>query len=216
MAGARYRQIFYYIFCIMKKKAFLLALCCCFLAATAQKVAFDKLDSNGVRYISTKTETFRQGITDRLPLNLSISTISVGDTVRWSLCVKHVNYVPLEQNKGAVLLIRTSDGTVHESATTVESKDQWGSWNNLTPRDMTKTYTLHTYYPFPFDELVDIFRSGIVKIRLQTPDGYEDKDVKPDHSNKICQAMMRHIAVIRKALATGKNTIAAKDIHEGF
>lgn len=176
------------------------------LPMVAQEIVIDDVQS-GVR--STATDfTVCRSVTDKMVLSVGINSIiseEKKDTTLY-LSTKITFTKPLEINKGGTILLKLSDDSVmelHAATASSGTVRDVHSVNGFTYSD----YSITPSFKILPEQLNDIIKKGVKKIRIEISPSFYDKEFKKD---KVGEALSVKRELLMKAIAKPKS------MKEGF
>lgn len=188
----------------MKKFAILFALILVSFSASAQ---YSTTEADGFKFVATKHQVIRTGMTDRHPFEVSICAAFNPETNLWSysLLVGVMEMVSHAIPEGGPLLIKTTDGTVIELANEFDELKSRDYEGRVVPGTAMRTFVNHGSYPVTMEQLTAL-ASGVQKIRLQHSGEVVESIYKKDKWGDPMFTMIQEL----------NGLINQGDIREGF
>lgn len=191
----------------MKKLALFLSIIAALHGSSAfsQEIEYDKTQ-NGERSIMCKYENVRS-MKDKTVFSvaLQVEENSKGE-LSYFLSLKTTSNTPITVPEGGILLLKLEDDSIIELKTLMKYAGTVRDVHNINGY----VFSDYTIFPsFPINEVqISKLSKGVKKIRIETIDGYRDKDFKKD---KIGIAIKGQYDLLQNQLKKASN-----DIRDGF
>lgn len=188
----------------MRKFAIIFALILVSFSASAQ---YSTTEADGFKFVASKHQVIRTGMTDRHPFEVSICAAFNPETKAWSysLLVGVMEMISHAIPEGGALLIKTTDGTVIELANQFDDLKSRDYEGRAVPGTAMRTYVNHGSYPITLEQLGAI-ATGVVKIRLQHSGEVVESNYKKDKWGEPVSEMIMELGGL----------VNQGDIREGF
>lgn len=188
----------------MRKFAIIIALLMVAFSASAQ---YSTTEADGFRFVATKHQVIRTGMTDRHPFEVSITAAHNPENGAWSysLLVGVMEMVSHAIPEGGALFIKTTDGSVIELANQFDELKSRDYEGRAVPGTAMRTFVNHGSYPITLEQLGAI-ATGVVKIRLQHSGEVVESNYKKDKWGEPMSTMILELGELMNQ----------EDIREGF
>lgn len=190
----------------MKKLIFIFSLLLLnFLSSFSQEIEYDKTQ-NGERSIMCKYENVRS-MKDKTVFSVALQVEENSqEELSYFLSLKTTSNTPITVPEGGILLLKLEDDSIIELKTLMKYAGTVRDVHNINGY----VFSDYTIFPsFPINEVqISKLSKGVKKIRIETIDGYRDKDFKKD---KIGIAIKRQYSLLQSQLKKASN-----DIKDGF
>lgn len=186
----------------MKKMLFGLLIALISMSASAQKIAYDKVEDNGLRLISCESETFRS-FSDKVILSLAMSATVKDENVDYFIDVTLKSSEPISAPANARMLVKTQKGTVLtlEGFSNQTIGDNIGNVQSISGI-IVKTFTILLPYKVSEEDINTLRTEGVAKIRIEIDgDKPYEKSWKKD---KIGSFLGKAFDLLKNAAATDK------------
>lgn len=185
------------------KKMFLIVLTALVsLAATAQKISYDKIEADGLRLIGCSSETFRS-FSDKVVLSLSMSSAIKDGDITYFLDASLQSSKPITAPANARMLVKTQKGNVLtlEGFSGQPTEDTLGEVKSVGGA-IIKTFTINLPYKVSSDDINLLSTEGVAKIRIEL-DGDQpyEKEWKKD---KIGSFLAKEFKLLEEASGKDK------------
>ena len=186
----------------MKKMLLSLLITLLTMPISAQKIAYDKVEDNGLRLISSESETFRS-FSDKVVLSLAVSATVKDENVDYFIDVTLKSSEPISAPANARMLIKTQKGTVLnlEGFSNQTVADNIGDVQSISGI-IVKTFTILLPYKISEEDINTLRAEGVAKIRIEL-DGNKpyEKSWKKD---KIGSFLGKAFDLLKNVAATDK------------
>lgn len=193
----------------MKKFIFLILAAAGYYSSFAQTggVFSDKTNEDGSRLISSASVNCRNGMADRHPMLFAVSRFSMGNEIAWSLEVDFPDGVSFKIPQGACMLIKLADGSMIELKQTWPTNDTQDIVGKYQDMAKMRLYTMHGSYGVTEEQLSQIAKKGVAKIRVERQADTFDTEFK---KNKVGEAVAAGYAAVLAAASQNS------DVRSGF
>lgn len=177
------------------KKFIICAICLFASYSSFAQIHMDKVEEDGSRIIITSSKNIYKGWLNAAAVCLVYATLPEQEyeTIELSLTL---NEGKMQFDKGRKLLLKFNDGSIMELSNS----------EHIGPTDYTYAvtsegtdYYTHPRYPITKEQITEIVRKEVVKIRIENNVGYFDREIK---RNKFSDAIM----TLYKAIYIRKQT----------
>lgn len=175
------------------------------MSALSQEIEYDKI-LNGERSIMCKYENVRS-MKDKTVFSVALSAEqNTEKDLSYFFSLKTTSNTPITVPQGGRLLLKLDDDSIIELKTLTKYAGTVRDVHNINGY----VFSDYTIFPsFPINEVqINKLAKGVKKIRLETTDGYRDKEFKKD---KIGIAIKGQYGLLQNQLKKASN-----DIKEGF
>lgn len=191
----------------MKKLALFLSIIAALHGSSAfsQEIEYDKTQ-NGERSIMCKYENVRS-MKDKTVFSVALQVEENSkEELSYFLSLKTTSNTPITVPEGGILLLKLEDDSIIELKTLMKYAGTVRDVHNINGY----VFSDYTIFPsFPINEVqISKLSKGVKKIRIETIDGYRDKDFKKD---KIGIAIKGQYDLLQNQLKKASN-----DIRDGF
>ncbi len=191
----------------MKKLALFLSIIAALHGSSAfsQEIEYDKTQ-NGERSIMCKYENLRS-MKDKTVFSVALQVEENSkEELSYFLSLKTTSNTPITVPEGGILLLKLEDDSIIELKTLMKYAGTVRDVHNINGY----VFSDYTIFPsFPINEVqISKLSKGVKKIRIETIDGYRDKDFKKD---KIGIAIKGQYDLLQNQLKKASN-----DIRDGF
>lgn len=189
----------------MKKLLLLISIALYGMSALSQEIEYDKI-LNGERSIMCKYENVRS-MKDKTVFSVALSAEqNTEKDLSYFFSLKTTSNTPITVPQGGRLLLKLDDDSIIELKTLTKYAGTVRDVHNINGY----VFSDYTIFPsFPINEVqINKLAKGVKKIRLETTDGYRDKEFKKD---KIGIAIKGQYGLLQNQLKKASN-----DIKEGF
>ena len=189
----------------MKKLLLFISIALYGLSGLAQEIEYDKIQ-NGERSIMCKYENVRS-MKDKTVFSVALSAEqNTGKDISYFFSLKTTSNTPITVPQGGKLLLKLNDDSIMELKTLTKYEGTVRDVHNINGY----VFSDYTIFPsFPINEVqISKLSKGVKKIRLETTDGYRDKEFKKD---KIGIAIKGQYSLLQNQIKKSSN-----DIREGF
>lgn len=175
----------------------------------SQEIFLDKTDPDGVRSITTTRKMIIVFGKGGIAYSLTNHVQPSGDEqyyINIGLESGHNFKIP----ENGLLLMRTSNGDVIECKQLLEdyqTEDPIGTYSTIT---RTTTHHISGVYPISLGNLEKIAEQGLIKVRIDTSEGYREVNYKEKNKKRTQEYFYKSLENINLA----KNQ--SSDIREGF
>lgn len=190
-------------------KRFILLVWACIIAAAAHaqavtsEVIYNSQDpETGLRTLGTNSVLIRNGVTDRHPLQVGLLALETSAGWMYTINLTLLENTSRALPKGGLLMIRTSSGEVLEFTNLLAETTSQDFVGRYVEESGTMIYENKGGYEASLEQLVKLGRSGVLKIRVQTLDGYFDTEYKKEQWSKVISA---HVKTLQGAIRQNKD-----------
>ena len=177
------------------KKIMLLALASMLtVCSSAQKIVWDKTESDGFRSIATSKTICSSGEKKDVSISLDASTFPEMKDTSLYLSFYVQTYSECSVPKGGKLLVKLFDDSVIELSTPISYEDNIGSFYS---GYVVRTFRIYPRYKVSEEQVDKIISFGVKKLRMELFPSNYDKEFTED---KIGKSFSVTYPLIKKAL----------------